>query len=109
MDLFHIRKFNDDMLGYFIGEGPSLNTVLNLINVKKYEDARMQRISDLIAMPSMAKVVIIQESTTNGNLLKKKTLHAVMFAIDTTTTVREQSQASATIRMTRIMETKSYI
>jgi hypothetical protein len=53
------------MLGYFIGEGPSLNTVLNLINEKKYDDARMQRISDLIAMPGMAKVAIIQESTTN--------------------------------------------
>jgi hypothetical protein len=62
---FHIRKFNDDMLGYFIGEGPSLNTVLNLINEKKYDNARMQRISDLIAMPGMAKVAIIQESTTN--------------------------------------------
>ena len=34
MGLFHICKFNDDMLGYFIGEGPSLNTVLNLINEK---------------------------------------------------------------------------
>ena len=65
MGLFHIRKFNDDMLGYFIGEGPSLNTVLNLINETKYDDARMQRISDLIAMPGMVKVAIIQESTTN--------------------------------------------
>ncbi len=46
------------MLGYFVGEGSQLNTVLNLIEEKKYDEARMMRMSDLIAMPKHIKRVV---------------------------------------------------
>jgi hypothetical protein len=46
-------------------EGDILNTVLNSINEKKYDDARIMRIAYLIELPEMDKDWIIRETATH--------------------------------------------
>jgi hypothetical protein len=71
MSLFLIRKFHNDMLGYFVSEVSSLNTILNLINERKFDEARIMRITHLVGLPQINKDWIVQETTIDESGMQR--------------------------------------
>ena len=70
MCLYLMRKFNTDMLEDFIHEGLLVNNVLNLINNKEFDQARMDWISAVIESGNIGRDNLIRDGTTDDGSLQ---------------------------------------